>query len=222
MEFLRKKEQEENKLALISCEHHLVFVYPHNGSRWCFKCQELFSVPFWPISLTWVLNMAIKETPIPPSTGKPNKMKHLPHICSWLWIMSIGVSYNEEWKKVPWKGRGGDHQLQSTGCVSLSTPLPHNVAEKLSSFLTPFPLKHRWRQHTVFEKTAPKELNHRTPHGLRFSKPKGRHGSPTWLAFFFLISQICIHECAHAPVLLRLFNSHFSSCLSTFLQFVFH
>lgn len=41
--FLQKKEQEESKqLALVSCEHCLVFAYTHNGSRWCVRGQELF------------------------------------------------------------------------------------------------------------------------------------------------------------------------------------
>lgn len=208
--FLQKKEQEESKrLALVSYEHHLMFAYTHNGSCWCVKCQELFFVLFWPISVTWILNMAIKDKSIPPSKGKPNKTKRLLHAFSWLWIMNVDVIYTEEGKKCLEKAEG---EIITFGQQDMSVcpHVCHITWQKSCPHSWPiFLCKHGW--HTIFEKTAPKVLKHKINYRAWISTnwKVTMVALPGWLFFgLFLMCHICIHACAHTHQYCSDFSIH--------------
>lgn len=201
-----------------------MFAYTHNGSCWCVKCQELFFVLFWPISVTWILNRAIKDKSIPPSKGKPNKIKHLLHAFSWLWIMNIDVSYTEEGKKCLEKAEG-EIITFSQQDMSVCPHVCHITRQKSCPHSWPiFLCKHRW--HTIFEKMAPKVLKHKINYRAWISTnwKVTMVALPGWLFFLFVFNVSYLYSCicTHTSVLLRLFNSHFLYCLNIFLQLVFH
>lgn len=82
---------------------------------------------------------------------------------------------------------------RSTGYVSVSTPLPHNLAEEVS--LTHFPMETKI---THSAKTQNKTQ------GLNFYKLEGQHGSTACLVPFFFFNVSHLYHCT--SVLLRLFT----------------
>lgn len=133
MGFLQKKKQEQSKqLALVSYEHDLVFAHTHSGSHWCVKCQELFFVLFWCVSLTWMLNMASKEKSIPPSKVKKNKnwnvyLMHFYDFESWRSVLAI-----QKEKSIP---KRAERQISfSQQDVSVCPQLRHLMWQKRCSY----------------------------------------------------------------------------------------
>lgn len=155
--------------------------------------------------------MASKEKTIPPSKGKKKKkvcFMHSYDLQSWASVLAT-----QKEKKCSQKGREGD-RLQSTGCDSMSTTLPRNVAEKVFSHI--FLCKYRWL--TVFDYMAAEVLKHRIKHRTWIST-NGKVTMvvlPGWVSLFLmLILFVFMH--VHTRQYCSVFNSHFLYCLNIFL-----